>query len=77
MQKKEGAVSEFAETLRATAAAVGQQGVAIDMDRGSQSVEVDAGREARVAELRRQYLEGSYRVDAGEIAARVVDDHLT
>lgn len=74
MQEKEGAVSEFAETLRAAAAAVGQPvrhpGVALDVDR-------DTDREARIAELRRRYLEGSYSVDPRAVAARVVDDHLS
>lgn len=76
MQDKEEAVSEFAETLHAAAAAVGRGGVSLDVDRDSQSAEVDADREARIAELRRQYLEGSYRMDAGEVAARIVDEHL-
>ncbi|HMJ62718.1 MAG TPA: flagellar biosynthesis anti-sigma factor FlgM [Bryobacteraceae bacterium] len=77
MQEKEEAVSEFAETLHAAAAAVGRGGISPDVDRGgSRSDEVDADREARIAELRRQYLEGSYRADAGEVAARIVDDHL-
>lgn len=77
MQDKDGAVSEFAETLRAAAAAVGQGGVALEVGRDSGTSEVDADREARVAELRRQYLAGSYSVDASEIAARVVNEHLT
>ena len=74
MQEKEEAASEFAETLRATAAAVGQPirhpGVVLDVDQ-------DADREARIAALRRQYLEGSYSVDPRELAARIVDDHLS
>jgi anti-sigma28 factor (negative regulator of flagellin synthesis) len=72
MHEKEGTVSEFAETLRAVAAAVGQGGV----DRDSQPAEIDAAREARIAELRRQHLEGSYRADAGEVATKIVDEHL-
>jgi anti-sigma28 factor (negative regulator of flagellin synthesis) len=81
MQEKEGAISEFAETLRAAAAAVGQpqgqSGVALDVDRDTRSAGLDADREARIAELRRQYLEGSYSVDPREVAARIVDDHLS
>lgn len=81
MQEKEGAVSEFAETLRVAAAAVGQpvgqESVALDVDRDTRSAGIDADREARIAELRRQYLEGSYSVDPQEVAARVVDDHLS
>jgi anti-sigma28 factor (negative regulator of flagellin synthesis) len=77
MQDKEGAVREFAETLRAAAAAVGQGVIALDVDLDSGTSAVDADREARIAELRRQYLAGSYSADAGEIAARIVNDHLT
>jgi anti-sigma28 factor (negative regulator of flagellin synthesis) len=76
MHEKEGTVSEFAETLRAAAAAVGQGGVALDVDRDSRPAEIDAARETRIAELRRQHLEGSYRADAGEVAAKIVDEHL-
>jgi anti-sigma28 factor (negative regulator of flagellin synthesis) len=32
--------------------------------------------EARIAELRQQYLEGAYQVDAGELSARIIDEHL-
>jgi anti-sigma28 factor (negative regulator of flagellin synthesis) len=77
MQEKEEATSKFVETLRAAAAAVGQRGVTLDADRDSRPAEVDADREARVTELQRQYLEGSYGADSGEVAARLVDDHLT
>lgn len=34
-------------------------------------------RDARVAELRAQYLAGSYRVDAKELARKLVDAHLS
>jgi anti-sigma28 factor (negative regulator of flagellin synthesis) len=34
-------------------------------------------REARIAELRKQYLSGTYKVDAGKVAAKIVDDHLS
>jgi anti-sigma28 factor (negative regulator of flagellin synthesis) len=77
MQDKEGTASEFAETLRAAAAAVGQGGVTLDADLDSGTSVVDADREARIAELRCQYLAGSYRADASEIAARIVNEHLT
>jgi len=76
MQEKEGVVSEFAETLRAAAAAVGQGGVALDVDRDSQSAEVDAEREARITELRRQYLDGTYGTDPTGVAAAIIDEHL-
>jgi anti-sigma28 factor (negative regulator of flagellin synthesis) len=81
MQEKKGAVNQFAETLRAAAAAagqpVGQQSVALDLDSDTRSAGMDTDREARIAELRRQYLEGSYSMDPREIAARIVDDHLS
>jgi len=32
--------------------------------------------EARIAELRQQYLEGTYQVDAGKLGAKIVDEHL-
>ena len=34
-------------------------------------------REARVAEIRDQYLAGSYQVDAKELARKLVDAHLS
>ena len=30
----------------------------------------------RVAELRQKYLEGTYKVDAAALSAKIVDDHL-
>ncbi|MBV9158074.1 MAG: flagellar biosynthesis anti-sigma factor FlgM [Acidobacteriaceae bacterium] len=33
-------------------------------------------REARVAELRKQYLEGTYQVEASELIAAIIDKHL-
>jgi anti-sigma28 factor (negative regulator of flagellin synthesis) len=77
MHKKEAPASEFVETLRAAAAAVGQQAGALDGDRDGQTFEVDQEREARIAELRRQYSEGACRVNPAEVAAKMVDDHLT
>jgi anti-sigma28 factor (negative regulator of flagellin synthesis) len=74
MQEKETPASEFVETLRAAAAAVGQQAGA---DRDGQYIQVDQDREARIAELQRKYAEGSYQVSAADVAARMVDDHLT
>lgn len=34
-------------------------------------------REARIAELRAQYLAGSYQVNANELARKLVDAHLS
>jgi anti-sigma28 factor (negative regulator of flagellin synthesis) len=33
--------------------------------------------EARLADLRSQYLNGTYRVEAAKVAAKIVDDHLS
>ncbi|HEY7306718.1 MAG TPA: flagellar biosynthesis anti-sigma factor FlgM [Bryobacteraceae bacterium] len=30
----------------------------------------------RIAELRRRYLEGSYKVDAEQLSAKIIDKHL-
>lgn len=32
--------------------------------------------EERIAELRRRYLDGSYKIDAAELSAKIVDKHL-
>jgi hypothetical protein len=76
MREKETPAGEFVETLRAAAAAVGQVGSGLDVARDSSVVGIDNDREARIAELRRQYLEDSYRPDPAEVAARIVDDRL-
>lgn len=36
----------------------------------------EADRDARVAELQRQYRSGEYRVDPATLASKIVDDHL-
>jgi anti-sigma28 factor (negative regulator of flagellin synthesis) len=74
MQEKKGAVNEFAVTLRAAAAAVGHGGVTLDRD--SPSAEVGAEREARITELRRQYLDGAYGTDPTGVAAAIIDEHI-
>ncbi len=33
-------------------------------------------REARIAQLREQYLAGNYKVDAKELSRKIVDSHL-
>jgi anti-sigma28 factor (negative regulator of flagellin synthesis) len=33
-------------------------------------------REARIADLREQYLAGTYKVDAAELSRKLVDSHL-
>ncbi|MGH9695952.1 MAG: flagellar biosynthesis anti-sigma factor FlgM [Bryobacteraceae bacterium] len=80
MQEKEAFARQFVETLRAAAAAVGQVESGLDVDRARSfagiDVRIDNDREARIAELRRQHQEGSYRPDPADVAARIVDDHL-
>jgi anti-sigma28 factor (negative regulator of flagellin synthesis) len=36
----------------------------------------EQARESRIAELRRQYLEGTYQVDARELSAALIRRHL-
>ena len=36
----------------------------------------EQARESRIAELRRQYLEGTYQADAQKISAAIVKQHL-
>lgn len=76
MQEEEASVSKFVEGLRSAAAAVGQQAGTLVADRVGQSIEMNEDREARIAELRRQHVEGSYHVDPADVAARIIDDHL-
>ena len=64
------------ETLRTAAAAVGRPAGAMDRQQSGSAVEPDSEREARVATLKRRYAEGAYHVDAADVAARIVDDHL-
>jgi anti-sigma28 factor (negative regulator of flagellin synthesis) len=77
MQEDETPSGEFVETLRATAAAVGQPAAGRDFEQGVSAAEPSPDREARIAALKRQYAEGAYHVDAADVAARIVDDHLT
>lgn len=77
MQEDEKASAEFMETLRTAAAAVGSPAGALNRQQSGSAVEPDPEREARIATLKRQYAEGAYHVDAADVAARIVDDHLT
>jgi len=76
MQKDEKPSAEFVEILR-TAAAVGRPAGALDRQQSGSAVEPDSEREARIATLRHTYAEGAYHVDAADVAARIVNDHLT
>lgn len=77
MQEDEKPSSEFVETLRAAAAAVGRPALAIDPQQPASVDEPDPERETRIAALKRRYAEGTYQVNAAEVAAKIVDDHLT
>lgn len=44
-----------------------------DEERGESSANE---REARIAELRKQYESGNYRIDAAELSSKIVDLHL-
>ncbi len=39
-------------------------------------LETPDAREARIAKLRRKHADGSYKVDARKVAAKIVDRHL-
>jgi anti-sigma28 factor (negative regulator of flagellin synthesis) len=59
-----------------TSATSGSNGAAAAMARQREPVQADSEPEDRVAELRRRYLEGTYKVDAAQLSARIVDKHL-
>ena len=77
MEEDEKPSAEFAEMLRRAVAAVGRPAGAFDRKQSGSSAEPDPEREARVATLKRRYAEGAYHVEAADVAARIVDDHLT
>ena len=76
MQEKSATTNEFGETLLAAATSVGQRAGTAFATRSAGLPNVAAEREARVEDLRRQYADGSYQVDAAAVAARIVDEHL-
>jgi anti-sigma28 factor (negative regulator of flagellin synthesis) len=56
--------------------ASGPSGVAARQARELDSpAESQAAREARIAELRRQYLAGTYEVDANLLSANIIEQH--
>ena len=77
MQEDEKLSAEFVETLRTAAAAVGRPAGAMDRQQSGSAVEPDPERDARIAALKHRYAEGAYHVDAADVAARIVNDHLS
>ena len=51
-------------------------GAAAAPKRTREQCETTPEREARVAELREQYLNGTYQVDAARLSAAIIDEHL-
>lgn len=54
----------------------GSNGAAAAVARESEPLQTDNLPEDRVAELRRRYLEGGYKVDAAKLSAKIIDKHL-
>lgn len=59
-----------------TSTTSGSNGAAAAVARQREALQPDAEPEDRVAELRRRYLEGNYKVDAAQLSATIVDKHL-
>lgn len=59
-----------------TSTTSGSNGAAAAVARQREPVQPSAEPEDRVAELRRRYREGNYKVDAAQLSARIVDKHL-
>jgi anti-sigma28 factor (negative regulator of flagellin synthesis) len=57
-------------------ASSGPGGAAAAVTRKAQPTPEGGTPEERIAELRRRYLEGSYKIDAAELSAKIVDKHL-
>jgi anti-sigma28 factor (negative regulator of flagellin synthesis) len=58
--------SAFPVSSNGAAAAVAKQNTCAEGD----------SREARIAELRRRYLEGNYRVTAEQLSSKLIEKHL-
>ena len=54
----------------------GSYGTAAVRARKQDGNSAEQAREERIAELRRQYLEGTYEVDARELSAALIRQHL-
>jgi anti-sigma28 factor (negative regulator of flagellin synthesis) len=54
----------------------GSNGAAAAVARQSEPDHPGNSLEDRITELRRRYLDGSYRVDAAKLSAKILDKHL-
>jgi anti-sigma28 factor (negative regulator of flagellin synthesis) len=70
MKQKPVPTDGFAESLLAASAAVAR------VSDVTEPSKVSADREARVDELRRQYRNGTYQVDAAEVARKIIGDSV-
>jgi anti-sigma28 factor (negative regulator of flagellin synthesis) len=59
------------ESLPDAAGAQREDTGSVTVEQSSQGVS-----EERIAELRRQYLDGTYHVDIDKVSAKIVDEHL-
>jgi len=75
-------VNGFENSLQAAAAAVAGAGrqeesiSSIPAETVESSQAEDRAKEQRIAELRKLYQSGEYKVDASATASRIVDEHL-
>lgn len=67
---------EVAMTDGPPAPASGSNGTAAAVARQPEAAQGETSSEDRVAELRRQYLEGAYSVDATQLSAKIIHKHL-
>ncbi len=51
-------------------------GAAAAPARETEDAAYDPAREARIAELRRKYLDGQYTVNSRAVSKKLIDDHL-
>jgi anti-sigma28 factor (negative regulator of flagellin synthesis) len=77
MKKKDTSGSGFADNSQAAAPARAREREPLSPSIAAAREQILTSTEARVAELRHQYLSGTYNVDAAEVAAKIVDDHLS
>lgn len=58
------------------APASGSNGTAAAVARQPEPAQGETSSEDRITELRRRYLDGSYRVDAAQLSAKIIDKHV-
>jgi anti-sigma28 factor (negative regulator of flagellin synthesis) len=67
---------QMPETPSLSANVAGQGTAAAPTRESEQMKNSSNDRAARIAELRRRYRDGSYRVDAAAVSKRIIDKHL-